>query len=83
MRRKKMTVEEGIGDIQRQFIKHPLTQHKVKVSPSEAAGSAELAWLRGIHVGTHESYLTLKREYPDAAKYLLAENNMDTKGNVG
>ncbi len=48
-----MSFKSNVPDIREQFIKHPLLQSKVRVSPSEAAGAAELAFLRGDQHG-HE-----------------------------
>lgn len=74
---------KALADIRRRFITHPLTQHKVKVSPAEAAGSAELAYYRGIQEGEHRAFLLIKERFPRVAKFLLKELGMDENGSIG
>ncbi len=49
-----MSFKSNVPDIRKQFIKHPLLQSKVRISPSEAVGAAELAYLRGKQHGNEE-----------------------------
>jgi uncharacterized protein YcaQ len=73
---------DGIADIRREYIKHPLLQHRVKTSANSTVGSAALAWHRGHQAGVFDSYRTLKQKYPTAAKALLLSYGMDSKGSI-
>jgi hypothetical protein len=77
-----MSTPDYVQDIARNFIKHPLTQHKASFSASEAAGSVELAALRGEQNGRHEAYLAIKGKYPAAARALLKQFNMNDDGDI-
>lgn len=51
-------------------------QARKSISPSEAVGSAELAYYRGRDAGIFDAYLTLRQVYPEAANALLKAFNM-------
>lgn len=64
-----------IGNLKTQFIKHTLSgQRQVKISPSDAVGNISLAYYRGLACGREEGIKTaisiLKKQYPEASKYL-------------
>ena len=71
-----------IDDIKRKFIKHPHFQSRVRTSPSQVVGNAEISFYRGRHAGVHDAYLTIKKKYPDAAKALLRAYGMDEEGHI-
>jgi len=78
-----ITEKEATEDLKRQFIRHPRFQSKVRISASQAAGGTTLGWYRGHHAGIHSAYLTLKKDYKEAAEALLEAYGMDKKGNIG
>jgi len=71
-----------VEDLKRQFVRGPTTQHLVKISASQAAGSTELAWYRGAQSGMFEAYKIIKRSHPKAAKLLLDKTGMNKRGNL-
>ena len=72
-----------LADLHRRWIKHPLMQDRVAVSPREASGGAELAWYRGHQAGVHDVYKKIRKNYPKAAKALLAAFQMNPDGTLG
>jgi hypothetical protein len=72
------------SDLRRRFIHpSPMLQKKIRgITPEEAAGWIELAWRRGQHTGIHDAYRAIKKQYPEAAKALLDNFGMDTKGSI-
>lgn len=74
--------EKSIGDITRQYIKHPLVQAKVRVSAAETAGATEIGWYRGHMSGVYDAYLTLREVFPAAARALLDAYGMDEEGAI-
>lgn len=78
-----MSEREATQDIRRHYIPHPLMRHKVRTSPSEAAGNATLGWYRGHHGGVYSAYLTLRKQFPKAANALLEAFGMDKTGAMG
>ncbi len=77
-----MKKDKGFEDLQRNFVGHPLMQHKRRFSASEAAGSIELGWYRGKQCGIFDAYKTIRDKFPKAADYLLKCNQMNKRGDI-
>ena len=76
-------VEAVISDFKRDFTREDaVLQAKIRVSPANLIGAAELAARRGWQTGVFDVYEAIKQDHPEAAQAILKEFRMDADGNI-
>lgn len=77
---KKRTPEGYPANLREQFIaKNPDRQQHKSFSANQASSAVLLAAYRGEHAGLCRAYLLLKKEFPEAAQYILATTGMNKR----